>query len=164
MGWIKVLDSVIDDAKLRNLRKLLALKNQREALGYVVMLWIFTQRKAWLDGNLEPFGAEGIEDAVLWDGEPGAFVRALRDCGKTKDGKRGPGLLDGWTVHDWVDISCGPHTPNYYRRLRADGNGSTAPLSRLTEQVVAPSSQGLRPSGEDIHSRAKRILKERGIV
>lgn len=102
--WFKFHTDFRDHYKTRNACRALGI-DVVQFTGHMVLLWSFTTEHAWKDADLAPWGDEGIEQAAGWKGQPGAFVAALRECGREKDGGRGPGFLDGSIVHDWLELA-----------------------------------------------------------
>jgi len=165
-SWLAVQDDLPDQAKLRTLAKLLGLRSKVEAVGYVVFLWIFTLKNAWRDGNLEPWGDDGIEDACSWRGEPGVLVQALRECGKEKNGAKGGGFLDGFVVHDWMErqrlLIRSRLWHESHRKKAPAGSAGKPPAKRQAAAPTRPVGYH-RPSSEDYRARTEEILKQRGL-
>lgn len=92
MAWIEFHDDIWDHYKILRLCKMTNLEDTN-AVGKLASLWHFTLRNAWRDANLEQWGDDAIEAACRWRGEPGLFVKALRECG----------FMDGFTVHGWLE-------------------------------------------------------------
>lgn len=92
MPWIESHDDIWDHWKTLKLCDLLGRKDYA-VVGHLTSLWHFVLRNAWRDANLEKWGDQGIERAARWDGEPGVFVKALREAG----------YLDGSVAHDWLE-------------------------------------------------------------
>ncbi len=99
----------------RKFKRLVAMLGMIEAhvLGHVQMLWDSCYDKAddYIGDSLD------VEIASGWIGDPGAFVKALLECG----GNSGSGLIEqgddgGYIVHDFWE-----HAPRYVRD-RAKGN------------------------------------------
>lgn len=165
LGWIQVKEDLPDQAKLRNFRRLLGLKTKAEAIGYMVLLWLFTFKMAWRDGNLEPWGEDGIEEACGWPGSPGELVKALRDCGKQVNGARGAGFLDGFNVHDWQSVANLLIRNRLHREGQAQRQATPAPARRPRPANPArPAADSHRPSAESYRERARQVLKERGLA
>lgn len=96
MSWMRLDSTAGDHPKLRRLAANLG-TSQPLTLGLVTGAWLFALRFA-PDGNLGSFSVEDLEAAIGWDGEPGAFTRAMIDV-------RLIDLLDGgaMVIHDWAD-------------------------------------------------------------
>ena len=134
--WVAIDEDLPDHKKTFNLRKALKLKKKRDAVGLIGVLLIFTLRNAWRDGNLEQYGSFGIAEACEWDGDPEELVKALRECGGKKDGKKQPGFLDGWVVHNWVEKANKLIRDRLYRKQQkvARGEGKSL-ISRETRDL-----------------------------
>src|SRR5690625_5108457 len=73
-------------------------------MGHLHLLWHWCLEYAD-DGNLSPYDAHDIADAVMWEGEPDDLISALLNCGPgDKAGFLEQGQ-DGWIVHDWMDYA-----------------------------------------------------------
>lgn len=101
--WIRIEIGLSGHFKTRNVATMLGIPRQL-VVGILIDLWGFTLSNAWRDADLEPFGVAGIEEACGWTGERGHLVDALRTCGRPlKNGEKGPGFIDNFVVHDWLD-------------------------------------------------------------
>lgn len=68
-------------------------------IGHLHLLWWWALDHA-PDGDLGKYDADDLADAALWEGDPEAFIKALRDCGP---GGTAGFLDDGGKLHDWDD-------------------------------------------------------------
>ena len=98
MAWLPSHQELRDHPKLR--------KAARRAdvpipamIGHLHLLWWWALDHA-PDGDLSRFDAEDIADAAMWEGDPDAFVDALRSCGP--GGTTGFIDADG-ALHDWQE-------------------------------------------------------------
>lgn len=68
-------------------------------IGHLHLLWWWALDHA-PDGDLGKYDADDLADAAMWEGDPEAFVKALRECGSAG----GEGFLhaDG-KLHDWAE-------------------------------------------------------------
>jgi hypothetical protein len=96
MAWIKLYGEVSESAKLIEFSESLKI-SEATALGHLVFLWMFTERNAWRDGNLEKWGARGIARAAGWTGQAEDFLT----------GAQSSGWIDGWQIHDWREHQAG---------------------------------------------------------
>ncbi len=94
-----------------------------------LFLWVAANR--WT-GDLTGLSDEDIELAAEWDGEPGAFVRALVEVG----------FLDGealkFTVHDWHEHN--PWAATRGMRIEAARKAAAVRWERRTDAVRMPSA------------------------
>jgi hypothetical protein len=125
MAWIKVYDELWEHHKLYKLRDITGI-SILELVAHLVSLWHFTLRNAWRDGDLEPWGDSGIEAASRWQSTQGVFVKALRESG----------FLDGFVVHDWLEIAGGLVVERLYNEQRRKYGVSTASKRRKTPARV----------------------------
>lgn len=138
--WIAVDDELPYIHKTATFRRMLKAGSTREAMSYLIMLWLYTLKVAWRNGDLSPYGESMIEEACEWKGEPGALVKAMRECGHVgPDGIRGSGFLDGYIVHDWVERSGKLINDRIYREERRAGGGTDLapkdPEAQLIHQI-----------------------------
>ena len=66
-----------------------------EAVGLLHLLWHFTLKFAWRDGDLSRFDAVAIAHGAGWEGDANVFIDSLQKSG----------FLDGMKVHDWLDFA-----------------------------------------------------------
>jgi hypothetical protein len=94
--WIESHADLGEHPKLAELCFNLAIK-KHEAIGYLHLLWHFTLKYAWRDGDLRRFTARVICEAVGWDKDHDTFINTLMRCG----------WIDESTmmVHDWLDYA-----------------------------------------------------------
>lgn len=98
-AWIESHQSLRDHPKTKRLARLLGLP-EPHVVGLVHYLWYFALDYA-PEGDLSTFDAADIADALRWEGDPGALITALVDCG--------PGDSSGFlqhrdgrlVIHDW---------------------------------------------------------------
>jgi hypothetical protein len=114
MAWIESHEDIWEHHKII---RLCSAVNQPDyaVVGRLHSMWHFVLRNAWRTSNLEPWGDDGIERASRWDGEKGAWVKALRDCG----------FLDGYIVHGWQE-KAGRLVEDRRRNERRKNGGKTA--------------------------------------
>ena len=90
MAWIESHEEIGDHRKtLRLCQQLLC--NVPTAVGYVHLLWHYTLKVAWADGNLAEFTPKVIERACWWTGDEGGLIKALQASG----------YMDGMKIHEW---------------------------------------------------------------
>jgi hypothetical protein len=91
------------------------------AVGVLHLLWHFTMKFAWQDGDLERFSAGQIANGVFWKGNADDFLAALQETG----------WLNGKKVHDWMDYAGKIVQDRLYNKLRRK-TSSNAVLCRKT--------------------------------
>lgn len=74
------------------------------------MLWYFTMKYAWRDGDLRRFTARTICQAVGWDKDEATFINALQQTGWIEK--------DSLQVHDWLDYAGKLVTDRLYNEKR----------------------------------------------
>lgn len=94
MAWIESHDQIGDHPKTLRLATLLGVRVP-EAVGLLHLLWHFTLRYAWRDGDLKRFKSVSISKNSKYEGSPAKFINCLQKAG----------FLDGFKVHDWLDFS-----------------------------------------------------------
>lgn len=92
--WIESHINLADHPKVHNLSRTLCVRYP-DAIGTLHLLWWYTMRFAWRDGDLSKHGGDAIEGACKWAGERGDLVKALQSTG----------WLDDFHVHDWLDFA-----------------------------------------------------------
>lgn len=107
MAWIESNIDIADHPKTLKLASILKTDIQK-TVGAIHLLWHFTMKFAWRDGNLEKFGEDAIASGSKWTGKPSDFVAALQQSG----------FLDGMVVHDWLDCAGRLVTDRIYNELR----------------------------------------------
>jgi len=150
--FVQIKLSLRGHPKLLKLRRLLQLPHRRDALGIVTDLFLFALEQAWADGDLSCFDDDDLEERLEWDGDRGALIAALQNCGRELEtGEAEPGFLVGKRVHDWV-----PHNKRLIdgRLLRKERRGGPAPSS--------PSPR--RAQGPDPKAKAAELLRKRGVA
>lgn len=93
--WIQVYSNLSTHPKVCRLRDALGLKNNYEAVGLVVCLWLWAAVNA-STGSLNGYADRDIADACGWRKPPKKLVCALADVGFLDRGEEG--VL---TIHDW---------------------------------------------------------------
>lgn len=121
MAWIEFHDDIWEHHKTERFADMLGLPTVY-AVGHLASLWHFVLRNAWRDANLAPWGDRGIERAARWEGEPGKFVHAARECG----------VLDGSVVHGWMERAGKLVQDRLYNEQRK----KNADLRRKTDATV----------------------------
>lgn len=106
--WIKSYVNLADHPKVHSL----ALELQIEvphAIGILHLLWWFTLRFSWRNGNLKNFSDELIAKACHWQKTPTTLIAALKKAH----------FLDDYKIHDWHDFA-GRLVKDRLRYLEAD--------------------------------------------
>jgi hypothetical protein len=94
LAWIESHEEIGDHPKTIRLATLLNVRIP-EAVGLLHLLWHFTLRYSWRDGELNRYKSEIISKACKWHGTSNQLISALRKAG----------FLNGFKVHDWLDFS-----------------------------------------------------------
>lgn len=97
MAWIESHQELWQHPKTRKLSRLLGI-SVPAAVGHLHGLWYWALSYAQ-DGVISRFDAEEISDAVLWDGDPQAFVDALVSSGYADS------TQEGIELHDWYEYA-----------------------------------------------------------
>jgi hypothetical protein len=90
MAWIRSEETVGDHPKTIMLEQELN-RCKYAVVGILHLLWHFTLKYAWKDGDLSKFTVAVIERSIGWDGDTGVLFSALEKVGFLKNKK----------VHDW---------------------------------------------------------------
>lgn len=93
MAWIESHENLGEHPKLKELCFQLMVKPY-EGIGHLTLLWHFTLKYAWRDGDLRRFSARVICEAVGWDKDADTFINALRETGWLEK--------DSFVIHDWM--------------------------------------------------------------
>lgn len=98
------------------------------AVGTLHLLWYFTLKYSWRDGDLTRFDDVAIAQASGWDKEPKVLIEALQNAG----------FLDGKKVHDWLDFA-GRLVKDRIRYLKANKVRTSSvrhPYAKRTSSVA----------------------------
>lgn len=166
--WITVDENLDTHPRTVNLKAILALATRREAMSYPIMLWKWAIKHAWRDGNLEALGDDGIEQVCEWTGKRGDLVKALRECGPMKGGKKGPGFLEAFVLHNWTTRSnrliTQRLTREEWRASKRKGrpvDNYQKPAEKVAKAPAAAPSNGAEHSPEDMRKRRADLLEKR---
>lgn len=91
MAWIEVHQSLPSHRKTSKLMRALDIKTRAQAVGHLVMLWLWALDNA-PDGNLRELDPDDVAEAAGWRGNPDKLLSALQSSGYMD--------ADG-CVHDW---------------------------------------------------------------
>lgn len=94
MAWLSIYQTLPTHKKTMRLRRLLKIRKP-EAVGYLVMLWLWALDGA-PDGDLSEFTADDIAEICDWNKKPDVFLSALREAGWIDENNR---------LHDWDDYA-----------------------------------------------------------
>lgn len=94
MAWVESHEDIADHKKTGFLSQHLEC-SVPTAVGYVHLLWHYTLKVAWKDGDLSDFIPPMIERACWWEGACGALVKAFQESG----------YMDGMKVHEWKEYA-----------------------------------------------------------
>jgi hypothetical protein len=93
--WLPIHTELPRHIKVKRFARQLKI-NQAQAIGHLVMLWLWTLENA-SDGNLEPFTYDEICDGAGWKRiDKGSFISALIEAGFLDPDNR---------IHDWDDYA-----------------------------------------------------------
>lgn len=95
MAWIESHIDLGEHPKVYQLCQYLTI-DKPEAIGILHLLWHFTMKYAWRDGDLRRFTPSAIASVIGWKKEPEMLITALREC-KWLDNKM--------IVHDWLEYA-----------------------------------------------------------
>lgn len=101
MAYVEAHAGLKDHLKTKKVARLLGIP-KTQVIGHLLYLWWWCQEYAQ-DGDLSDFDEYDIAEAAEWEGDPGEFVAALKNCGS----RSGAGFLaiDADTgavfVNDW---------------------------------------------------------------
>lgn len=124
----------------------------RETAGTLELLWLFAMEQAPA-GDVGKWSDTDIEEICGWDGEPGALISALVECGWLDECAKHRLL-----IHDWAD-----HVPEFIR-LRIK-RGSLTLASReipATRPVTDQSSTCRRRVGVDREGKGREAEGSQG--
>jgi len=93
MAWIESHVEIGEHPKVFDLITSLSVQ-KAEAVGLLHLLWHFTMKFAWRDGDLSKFNRVAISRACGWESDPDMFIDALIKCGFLDNG-------NSLKVHDW---------------------------------------------------------------
>lgn len=94
MAWIESHTEIGDHPKVYVLYTALSVR-KAEAIGLLHLLWHFTMKFAWRDGDLTRFDDVAIARASGWEDDASMFINGLQKSG----------FLDGKKVHDWINFA-----------------------------------------------------------
>lgn len=99
MAWIESHQELWRHPKTKKLARLLHISIPT-AVGHLHGLWYWAMDFAQ-DGDLTPYDAEDIADAVMWEGDAQEFLDALVES------KYADETEHGIVIHDWLDYAGG---------------------------------------------------------
>lgn len=91
MAWIEVHQSLPGHYKIDDLKEMLGIKTTAQAVGHMVMLWLWAVDNA-PDGDISHISPRSIARSAGWAGKPDQFVEALKTAGF---------LNSDMSIHDW---------------------------------------------------------------
>jgi len=95
MAWIESHEELAAHWKTQKFVELSG-KSVPEIIGTLHLLWHFTLKNAWKDGDLRRYPVKFIAESVFWKDDPKKLIKLLQTCE----------FLDGMKVHDWLHF-CG---------------------------------------------------------
>jgi hypothetical protein len=110
MSWFKLYNSFANHRKIKKIARELQCP-QPHAAGYVITFLCEVSVQA-PDGCLTGWELPDIEEAARWDGNPGDFLKALKEAGWIIDGETGP------EVNDWMEYAEGFKRAENARKAR----------------------------------------------
>lgn len=137
--WIESDVDLADHPKTLRLMDALKIDCQ-QAVGALHLLWHFTMKYAWRDGDLVRFGVVAVAKGARWSGDPHAFVLALQESG----------WLDELKIHDWLDSAGRLVNDRLYneKRKKKSGRRNADRLRRITayKSPVTPLPNPTQPN------------------
>lgn len=111
-------------------------------VGVLHLLWHFTLKFAWRDGDLSKFSPSQIAMAVGWTKDPKTLIKALQESG----------WLDGMVVHDWFHYAGKIIKDRIYNELRRktasnaamDRKSTATNITNLTNNTSIASSEATK--------------------
>lgn len=97
MAWIESHIDLGDHPKVYGLFTALNVR-KAEAVGFLHLLWHFTMKFSWRNGDLSKFSRVIIARSCGWDGDENVFIDALINNGFLDNS-------DTLKVHDWQDFA-----------------------------------------------------------
>jgi hypothetical protein len=143
MAWIESHQDLAQHPKVFTLQTALN-ADLPTAIGVLHLLWHFTLKFCWRDGDLSKYTADQIAHAVGWKGASADVLEALQESG----------WLDGMVVHDWMDYAGKIVRDRIYNNKRrntpsnvVDARKTTATLPDLTlpnhtKETITPPPPG----------------------
>ena len=92
--WIESHESLGEHPKVFDLCNALKI-DKPKAIGILHLLWHFTLKFAWRDGDLSKFSNVSIAHSIGWDGDPDKLIESLHGARWMEDKK----------IHDWFDYA-----------------------------------------------------------
>lgn len=161
MAWIESHVDIGEHPKIAELCLDLGLR-KFEAVGILHLLWHFTMKYAWRDGDLRRFTSRAICKALDWDKDPDVLIKALTDAGWLEK--------DKLVIHDWFDYCGKLVTDRLYneerrktssRFVNARKKSATLPNPTLPNQkkrnICAPKLKFQKPTPAEIEEYAQSI-------
>jgi hypothetical protein len=92
--WIESHIELSEHPKVYDLSSSLGV-SLAETVGLLHLLWHFTMRFAWRDGDLTKFTNIAIARGSKWEKDPDLFIKSLQECK----------WLDNKKIHDWQSFA-----------------------------------------------------------
>lgn len=164
MPWIESHVDLSEHPKMYDLCARLKIRKP-EAMGLLHMLWHFTMKFAWRDGDLRRFTPKSVSLALDWRGDHDKLFTALRESGWLEDMK----------IHDWLDYAGKIVRDRLYNEERkstalrritplngvlARKTAATLPyptLPNLKEDIARSTPHFVKPTPEQATAYAKSI-------
>lgn len=124
MEWIESHTNLGEHPKVTELAFNLMIR-RHEVIGHLHLLWHFTMKYAWRDGDLSRFSAKTICHTIGWENDPNTFINALRETGWLEK--------DGIVIHDWKHYAGKMVIDRLYKESRRH----SPTVADKTRQVVA---------------------------
>jgi hypothetical protein len=123
-----VIHRTTELAKFKKLKRRLELTRNRDVVGLLESLWLFTQRNCPRGDIGNKHDNESIAIELEWDGDPDALVSALLDCG----------WLDSHPEHRLVVHDWHKHCPRYIHAQVKSQGWTFASTDSIALSVVRP--------------------------
>jgi hypothetical protein len=123
-----VIHRTTELVKFKKLKRRLGFDKQRDVVGLLESLWLFTQRNCPRGDVGKKHDNEAIAIELEWDGDPDALVSALLDCGWLD-----PHPDHRLVVHDWHK-----HCPRYIHAQLKSQDWTFASTDSIAISTVPP--------------------------
>lgn len=132
--WIESHVELSEHPKVFVLTETLGVR-RAETVGLLHMLWHFTMKYAWRDGDLSKFDDIAIARGSGWELEPKKFINALQYSK----------FLDDMKIHDWQSFAGKLIRDRLYKESTRSLRESTGDAKSTPKAVTKPSLYQAKP-------------------
>lgn len=142
IAWIESHIELGQHPKVFHLCQFLEI-DKPEAVGVLHLLWHFTMKFAWRDGDLKRFSPLAVADAIGWKKDAELLMRGLQECG----------WIDAeMKVHQWLEYAGKLVTDRLYKESRRKSStkfdkvrqtAATLPYHTIPNQKIKDSSSNV---------------------